>query len=408
MNNSGIKVARIGDQVLLHQRQNSENKWFTPSYYQLGEISDMFGDRLASFTAFGRIMHVDGDVSHLYQIPADSVPQFTVSGPRIVRKGLWAYLCALPALVWNARKVTGSHDVSWLMMPSLAGLVGSLAAPKRTLKVVQLVGEWSTPLRLRYPRLAPLVVPLAEWLIRLALRHADLAVFVSNYLKQKYGQKLKCQVMVANETRLRPWMIHKVDRREVHRPLRVLYVGRLVPGKGVPFLLEAIALIAQEMPCELWIAGSGPFEGKLKAKANELGVVKFIQWKGWVPWGEKLFELMREADVIVLPSMSEGLPLVLAEAMSQSLPVIASRVGGIPEIVKDGISGILVEPGNSPAIARAIRQVAIDTELRQKLVAEGLRVARDNTVEAQTGRVIEAICQLVDERARKARELRIP
>jgi len=195
-------------------------------------------------------------------------------------------------------------------------------------------------------------------------------------------------------------MIREVDRSDVHKPLRFLYVGRLVPEKGVQFLLEAVAFLSQEMPCELWVAGGGPFEEQLKAKADELGIAQLIKWKGWVPWGDKLFELMREADVFILPSLTEGLPLVLVEAMSQSLPVVASRVGGIPEIVKDGISGILIEPGNSLAIARAIRQIAEDADLRKKFVAEGLRVARENTVEEQTGRVVETICQLIDERFR--------
>lgn len=388
-----LSLARVGDQVLL---KDDKGNWFTPGYYQLSEIADMFGNRLGSFTAFGRIMQIEGDISHLYRIPVEAVPQFAVVGSQVRRKGIRAYLRVLPELVWKLRKVTATHDVSWLMMPSLAGLVGSLLAPRRTLKVVQLVGEWSMPLRLRYPKLAPLLVPLAEWLTRLSLRRADLAVFVSNYLKEKYGQRLKCQVMVANESRLRPWMIHKMDRREVHKPLRVLYVGRLVPEKGVQFLLEAIAFISKGMPCELWIAGSGPFEEKLKAKANELGIAKFIQWKGWVPWGEKLFEVMREADVLVMPTLPdiEGIGMVHFEAMSQSLPVIASRVDGIPEIVKDGISGILVEPGNSLAIAQAIQKVATDAELRQKLVAEGLQVAKENTVELQIGQVVEKICQL--------------
>lgn len=398
-----ISVVRIGDQFLYWKRENDKDAWFAPGYYQLREIADMFESRLALFTAFGRLVQIEGNsgennTKHLYRIPAEFVPQFKAVGPQVKQKGLWPYLRALPKLVGKLRKVTTEHDVSWLMMPSLAGLVGSLVAPKHTLKVVQLVGEWSMPLRIRYPRLAPLVVPLAEWLTRLALRRADLAVFVSNCLKQKYGQKLKCQVMVANESRLRPWMIHKVDRWEVHRPLRVLYVGRLVPEKGVQFLLEAVALIAKEMPCELWIAGNGPFEPDLRAKAEELKIISNVRWLGRVPWGKELFELMRQCDIFVLPSLGEGLPLTIVEAMSQSLPIIASRVGGIPEIVKDNTSGILVEPGNSLAIARAIRQVATNAELRQKLVTEGLRVARENTVEAQTGRVIKAICQLVDER----------
>jgi len=396
MSRKGLAIVRIGDQAL-YRLKDHKDQYFAEGYYQLREIADMFGDRLASFTAFGRIMQIEDYINHLYLIPIDSVPRFAEAGPRVERKGFLAYMRVLPKLVWKVRRTTVIHDVSWFILPSLAGVIGSLVASKRTLRVVQLVGEWSMPLRLRYPRLAPLIVPLAEWFIRLALHRADFAVFVSNYLKEKYGQKLQCQVMVANESRLRLGMIHKVNRQEIHNPLRILYVGRLVPEKGVQLLLEAVAFVSKEMSCELWIAGSGPFEEELRTKANELEIAELMHWKGWVPWGEKLFELMRETDVLVMPTLPliEGVGMVHFEAMSQSLPVIASRVDGIPEIVKDGVSGVLVEPGNPFAIAQAIRQIATDTKLRKKLVTEGLRVAKDNTVEIQTGRVIETICQLV-------------
>ncbi|MFC2105535.1 glycosyltransferase family 4 protein [Candidatus Bipolaricaulota bacterium] len=397
MNDNGITVVRIGDQVLFQSSESGKRSWFVAGYYQLREIADMYGDRLSLFTAFGRIMDMDGDVGHFYRIPAEVVHQFAAAGPRIARKGIIAYLCRIPSLIWKARRVTTTHDVSWLMLPSLAGVVGSLVAPKRTVKVVQLEGEGAASLRLRYPRLAFLVVPLAECLIRLALRRADLAVFVSDHLKRRYGHGIRGLVIVAGDVRLRPWMIREVTNRdEVHSPFRVLYTGRLVPEKGVQFLLEAIARLSKEMSCELWLGGRGSYEPALRALAKKLGIMDSIRWLGWVPWGQELFQRMSKADVLVLPSLTEGLPLVLIEAMSQCLPVIASRVGGTPEIVMDGVSGILIEPGNSLALARAIRQVSTDTELRQKLVAEGLRIAEKNTVEAQTGRVIEAICQLAE------------
>lgn len=399
-----LSLTRIGDQLLYLQSKNGKDRWFVEGYYQLKEIVEMFGDRLASFTAFGRIVQIEDGFCNLYEIPTNCVPYFAVSGPSITKRGLWAYLRVLLTLVGELRKVTASHDVSWFMMPSLAGLLGLLLTPRKGVRVAQLVGEWDMPMRMKYPYLAPILVPILENLTRQALARADIAVFVSEYLRNKFGRELHNQVMIANESRLRPWMIHNVDRCEVHKPLRVLYVGRLVPEKGVQFLLEAVALVSKEMPCELWIAGSGPFEENLKTKANGLGIAEFVQWKGWIPWGEKLFELMRDADVLVMPSLPniEGVGMVHFEAMSQSLPVIATRVDGIPEILKDGISGMLVEPGDSQAIARAIRQVAVDVGLRQKLVTEGLRVAKENTVEEQTGRVIEAICALIAKRKGEA------
>jgi len=392
--NKKLAVIRIGDQILFYR----EGNWFTEGYYQLNEIADLFGDRLFAFTAFGRIVESTQNINSFYQMPHWVVPKFAVMGPQVSGKGLKSYLFALPKLVWRAKKAIETHDVSWIMMPSLTGLVASLVAPKNKIKVVQLVGEWSMLLRLRYPKFVPVIVPLTEWLVKLSLKRANLAVFVSNYLAKKYGDGLKCKVIVANESRLQPWMIHQVDRSDVHKSLRVLFVGRLVPEKGVQFLLEAIALVLKEMPCELWIVGSGPYESFLKNKAKEIGIISCIRWFGWVPWGEELFKIMREADVLVMPSLPdiEGVGMVHFEAMSQSLPVIATQVDGIPEIVKDGISGILVNPSDSIAVAENIIKIARDSTLRQRLVSEGLKIARENTLEKQTGRVVSAICELVE------------
>jgi len=394
MSNIRLLLVRIGDQVLYYK----EGDWFTEGYYQLNEIADLFGKQLSTFTAFGRIVKKERDYDKLYQIPSYVVPKFKVAGPEVSSKGLKAYLIALPKLITEVKRAMREHDVSWIMMPSLAGLVASLLAPKDKIKVVQIVGEWSMPLKLRYPKFAFIIVPLAKWLIKLSLKRANLAVFVSNYLAKKYGGGLKCQVIIANESRLRPWMICQVDRNELHKPLRILYVGRLVPEKGVQFLLEAIALVLKEIPCELWIVGSGLYESFLKNKAKEIGIISCIRWFSWVPWGEELFQIMRKADVLVMPSLIEGLGMVHFEAMSQSLPVIATQVDGIPEIVKDGISGLLVEPGDSKAIAESIMRIARDSELRKRLVNEGLKVAKENTLENQTGKVVTAILKLIESR----------
>jgi glycosyltransferase involved in cell wall biosynthesis len=392
--NNRLSILRIGDQILFQQNNN----WFTEGYYQLREVADLFGEQLYSFTAFGRIIKNIPEQKNFYEIPTYVVSKFKAIGPEVSGKGLKAYLIALPKLISEVKRALREHDVNWIMMPSLAGLVASLLAPKDKIKVVQLVGEWSMPLKLRYPKLSFIIVPITEWLTKLSFKKANLAVFVSNYLYQKYGNGLKCKVVIANESRLRPYMIQKCINYEIHIPLRILYVGRLVPEKGVQFLFQAVASVDKDIPVELGIVGSGPFENYLREIAKNLGIEKQINWYGWIPWGEQLFKIMREYDVFVLPSYKdiEGLPLVLIEAMSQGLVVIASKVGGIPEIVKDGISGLLVEPGDSKAIAESIIKIARDSELRKRLVSEGLKVAKENTLENQTGKVVSAMLEIIE------------
>lgn len=390
-------VLRVGDQILF--RDTDSNEWYTEGYYQLGEIASVFGDRMRAFTAFGRILTIPPDEQgSYYKIPSELVKKFDVTGISVRRKGGYHYLRVFPQLIHELRRTTTRYDIQWFMLPSLAGLVGLLFTPRRGVRVAQLVGEWARPVRIKYPRWAYLAVPTLEWLTKIALSHADIAVFVSDYLRQKYGSNLKTQAMVANESRLRPWMITEVDRSEVHHPLRVLYAGRLVPEKGVEVLIEAVARVSKDIPCELWIVGRGPSESGLRQQARKRGIENHIRWFGWVPWGEKLFKLMREADILVLPSFTEGLPLVLIEAMSQSLPVVASATGGVPEIIHDKETGLLFSPGNSEELARCIKKLASDCNLRSLLVANGLKTARQNTFEATTGKVVEAMCELAQKK----------
>lgn len=390
---NALSVCRVGDQVVFQKA--GDPAWYTIGYYQLTEIASVFGPRLGRFGVFGRILEGPPDHGSYYRIPGESVPAFAVDGVKVGDRGLLPYLSAVPTLLVKLKRFVAQYDVAWFMLPSVAGLLGLLFAPRRGVRVAQLVGEWATPLRLKHPYLATFVVPLLERLTKLAIRRAHIAVFVSEYLREKFGKCFTNEVLVANESRLRPWMMNHLDRSTIHEPLRILYVGRLVPEKGVQFLLKAVKLLSAELPCMLWIAGEGPYAGELRRLCVSLGLEDSVSWLGWLPWGEKVFARMREADVFVLPSQPgiEGLPLVLAEAMSQSLPVVASATGGILELVKHEETGLLFPPGDHVALAHCLKRIALDTDLRLRLVEQGLEVARRNTFEATTGRVIEAICR---------------
>jgi glycosyltransferase involved in cell wall biosynthesis len=116
-----------------------------------------------------------------------------------------------------------------------------------------------------------------------------------------------------------------------------------------------------------------------------------VHFHGFVPQGAALRQLYRESDVFILPSLQDQQPKVLMEAMSQSLPVIATNVGGIPTIVQNGENGLLVPPARPEAFATAVRQVLSDDGLRQKLVREGLTHARAHTVEQETAKMMQVV-----------------
>lgn len=137
-------------------------------------------------------------------------------------------------------------------------------------------------------------------------------------------------------------------------PARIICVGRLSPEKGYFGLLEALAAIAAaDGEFQLVIVGDGPQMAAVKARAAELGLADHIRFAGALPEAETLGEIAR-ADVLVLPSLMEGLPVVLMEAMAMGRPVLASRVAGIPELVEEERSGYLFTPSDWGDLAQSL------------------------------------------------------
>jgi glycosyltransferase involved in cell wall biosynthesis len=141
---------------------------------------------------------------------------------------------------------------------------------------------------------------------------------------------------------------------------RLLCIGRLIPIKGHLVLLRALAQARASLPAvTLDVAGRGPLEPALKELARELGVEEAVRFLGYVSPVQKAVE---EAAIVAVPSLGEGFGMVALEAMERARPVIASAVGGLPEIVEDGRTGLVVEPGDAEALADAIVALAGDLE----------------------------------------------
>jgi glycosyltransferase involved in cell wall biosynthesis len=151
----------------------------------------------------------------------------------------------------------------------------------------------------------------------------------------------------------------------------LLFVGRLRIRKGVEVLLEALAELAARRPeARLLIAGEGEHRGALERKAAELGLGARARFVGRASSAE-VRGLLARATALVVPSIYEGMPLVVLEAMAASLPVVASRVSGIPEVVSEGETGWLVEPEDPPALARALEELTRDREEAARRGAAG-------------------------------------
>lgn len=149
----------------------------------------------------------------------------------------------------------------------------------------------------------------------------------------------------------------------------ILGIGRHVPQKGFDVLLRAFA--QADLPShDLVLAGDGPERPRLMELARELGVDGRVRFPGKADRAMAV-SLFKSCEFFVLPSRQEPMGIVNLEAMAAGKPVIASRVGGVPEIVADGETGILVEPENPEALAAVIRRLAGDASLRGRLGAAG-------------------------------------
>ena len=156
-----------------------------------------------------------------------------------------------------------------------------------------------------------------------------------------------------------------------------LFVGLLVPVKGLEVLLEAVAGLDGEKPLCL-LVGEGPLQPELERVANARGIADRLRFVGRRP-SDEIPAWMAAADMLVLPSYSEGRPNVVLEAQACGLPVVATRVGGTPELVRDGATGLLVASGDAQGLAAAVGRLQRDEALRQTLGQAGRAQAREMT-----------------------------
>ena len=179
-------------------------------------------------------------------------------------------------------------------------------------------------------------------------------------------------------------------RRLPGAPVRLLYVGRIAPEKGVEVLLDALTRIrvaSPDAPPILTMAGydyrGGVYGEQFRRKVEASPLASAVSFAGHVPYGPALFNLYDAHDVLVLPSFTEGFPQVVLEAMARGVPVVATSVGGVPRVLRDGVNGRLVAPGSAEAFADAVTALVRDEAAAAGLAVQGLKTARGFTRTAQ-------------------------
>jgi len=171
------------------------------------------------------------------------------------------------------------------------------------------------------------------------------------------------------------------------------FVGRLEDQKGLPFLLKAAERLNRDFKgLKFMLVGSGSREESLKAEATALGIRNII----FAGFESDVSRYLKAFDVFVLPSLFEGLPISLLEAMASRLPVVASRVGGVPEAVVENVTGFLVEPGDADQLVRRLSELVLRSDLRSAMGEKGLlRVKQEFSVASMISKTEQIYAQLL-------------
>jgi glycosyltransferase involved in cell wall biosynthesis len=177
------------------------------------------------------------------------------------------------------------------------------------------------------------------------------------------------------------------------RPLRIGLIGRLDPVKGQDIALRALATLRRHGPVQLLLAGAGPagWTDWLHAQALALGVAPWVDFLGQV---DNVPALLAGLDLVIAPSRREALSLALIEAAAAGRPTVAARVGGIPEVVQDGVSGLLVPPEDVDSLCCAVEALVQDAPRRAALGLAARRVYESRFTVGAMGEAIESVYQL--------------
>jgi glycosyltransferase involved in cell wall biosynthesis len=221
---------------------------------------------------------------------------------------------------------------------------------------------------------------------RAALRLSNKVICVSESIKESLvtaGVKVNKIRVIPNAVIVKQDHTEMQKKREITRrrlgaednQMVVGYAGRLSHEKGIEDLMKAfLEVLERNGKCKLWIVGDGPLSSDLQGLAKRLGISEHVVFPGF---REDILGIMAGMDAFVLPSLTEGTPMALLEAMSIRVPIIASAVGDIPRIINSGENGLLVPAGDTRQLARALSKFLDEPSLAKQLAENAERTVED-------------------------------
>jgi len=240
------------------------------------------------------------------------------------------------------------------------------------------------------------------WLDRRAVAGADIVIAVSEHTAAIARKHEIAKVKVArNGIDIADWGPVTADRHarpadERDRPFTIGYVGRLSAEKGTADFVRVARLVLDRKPgCLFMVIGEGPAGPAMQAAVEAHGMTQDFRFAGYLERDE-LRTAYESMDVLLLTSHTEGLPITVLEAAASGVCVVATRVGGVPELVTHGQNGLLAEAGDAETLSKHVQEVAADPELAERLRSNGRRVvAEEFSIESRVVKIEEIYERMV-------------
>ncbi|MBN1514513.1 MAG: glycosyltransferase family 4 protein [Phycisphaerae bacterium] len=377
------------DEPFYEQNGRLYSPWI---WWRFGDVVAQYTEKYTAFVPLARGRRVE------YAQPVEAERMDFVQ--RFFYRNTEEYYRRLPAnrgaLIHSARKLLADYDVVILRMPSPIGyLLAQVAWQLGKPTILFVAGNVITQTRYANAR------GLWAWFARRIARHLranELRVAARSALVAVWGEellpafsKMAEQTVVAAAPNMRANDIQYRDDTCTGEVIRIVRIAKVTPSKAIEHIIQAVARLRRSgRNVHLDHAGFADdpsYQARLNALVSELKLEPYVRFHGSIQFGPALFDLYRSADIHVVSSLGEGLPRCIVEGRAFGLPTVATRVGGIPAVVHHEEDGLLIEPGSTQEIVRAVERLVEEGEFRRRIIRAGYRSVETHTADFQARRL---------------------
>jgi len=336
--------------------------------------------------------------SRLYRVEKGNIRVVAIPGFR--PRKLYGFLMTWPVVWAGLRRVLSQADLVNIRMPSLCGLVGrALCGQMRIPYFVSIHGDAAEQFRIARARGGwRRILPYLAWLRRLdmlAVARNSVVFATSREILEQVKPVARSVHLIFSTLLNESDLAGQAKQLDRSRPVRLLYVGQVAVHKGMNYAFEAMRLLADRgVDFEFHVVGDGPMIRTGREFARRHGLEKRFVFHGFVSHGSELMAHYARADIFVFPSLSETTAKVVLEAMAKGVPLVATRVGGIPDYACDGIHGRLVEARSPERLTEAVMELTTDAAWYSRASQACIETASELTLGAVTTGWVEQLADM--------------